>query len=102
MPTNSADKLEAVGAQIARDIETQRDFEAFLNYKRHWLTAFFTLGPAMLPGILVIVASEMSLPARAVVALAVAMVFGLVIEHFRLERRLNAAIQLLLVLSRKR
>src|SRR6266480_1397954 len=99
--TQRPESLEALGTQIARDVETQRDIEEFLGRKRHWFAPVFSLGLAFFPGALVIVVSEMSFPSRAIVAVAVAAAFGLVIEYLWLERRLNAAIKLLLIVSRK-
>jgi hypothetical protein len=102
----ATEDLEALGAQIAQGVKRQRDLEDSLNRylasERHWFGGTFRLLWAVLPGALVIIASEMSYPVRAIVAIAVSLAFGLLVEHVRLQRRFNVVVQLLLLLSRRK
>lgn len=91
---------QAVGEEIARDVVREAAARDVLRRKPHWLFGAWPFAFAGLPGIWVIVGTEIPVPARVLIAVTVAAAFGLAIEHFRLRKKFKAAVELLEIQER--
>jgi len=102
----SSEDTETLGKRIAQEVAHQSSLEEhlsrYLERKSSLIGGTFRLMWAVIPGVLIIIASDISFPSRAIVGVAVSIAFGAVVEYVRMERRLNTAIRLLLLLARKK
>ena len=92
---------QALGEELAREVMREAAARDVLRHKPHWLFGAWPYVFAGLPGIWVIVGTEIAIPARVCIAVAVAAAFGLAIEHYRLSKKLKAAVELLEIQERR-
>ena len=92
---------QALGEKIACDVVREAVARDVLAHKPHWLFGAWPYAFAGLPGIWVIVGTEIAIPARVFIAVAVAAAFGLAIGHYRLSKKFKAAVELLEIQERR-